>query len=184
VLSLVERPAASATADSHKTLVVVHSLIQPAEAAAPSSAVAVTGAPSIVAAPVAAPAQAPVNAQASARSPGKTAPLAAPSTKVEAAAPAASASSTQSPAGVAALAEVPPAVEVAPVPAPTTDQAIIAPDEAAPQKNVASKPRPEDDALRDKQSAYPRRKTAGNQGLGSLLRHLFSAHGRNSYYPN
>ncbi len=51
VLSLAERSAPGAVADAGKTLVVVHSLVQPAEAAAPATAPVAAAAPVI--APVA-----------------------------------------------------------------------------------------------------------------------------------
>ena len=58
VLSLAERSAPGAVADAGKTLVVVHSLVQPAEAAAParSPVAAATPAPVIVPVATAAPA--------------------------------------------------------------------------------------------------------------------------------
>ena len=53
VLSLAERSAPGAVADAGKTLVVVHSLVQPAEAAAPATAPVAAAAPAPVIAPVA-----------------------------------------------------------------------------------------------------------------------------------
>src|SRR5580692_11442232 len=63
VLSLAERSAPGAVADAGKTLVVVHSLVQPAEAAAPATApVAAPVATAVPAAPVASAAPAKVQA--------------------------------------------------------------------------------------------------------------------------
>ena len=53
VLSLAERSAPGAVADAGKTLVVVHSLVQPAEAAAPATAPVAAAVPAPVIAPVA-----------------------------------------------------------------------------------------------------------------------------------
>ena len=53
VLSLAERSAPGAVTDAGKTLVVVHSLVQPAEAAAPATAPVATTTPAPVIAPVA-----------------------------------------------------------------------------------------------------------------------------------
>src|SRR5580698_1396724 len=54
VLSLAERSAPGAVADAGKTLVVVHSLVQPPEAAAPAASAPVAAAmPTAVLAPVA-----------------------------------------------------------------------------------------------------------------------------------
>ena len=53
VLSLAERSAPGAVADAGKTLVVVHSLVQPAEAAAPATAPVAAATPAPVIAPVA-----------------------------------------------------------------------------------------------------------------------------------
>ena len=52
VLSLAERSAPGAMADAGKTLVVVHSLVQPAEAAAPATAPIAAAAPVPVVAPI------------------------------------------------------------------------------------------------------------------------------------
>jgi len=67
VLSLAERSAPGPMADAGKTLVVVHSLVQPAEAAAPAAAPVAAATPTPVIAPVvtAAPV-APAKVQASA----------------------------------------------------------------------------------------------------------------------
>ncbi len=51
VLSLAERSAPGAVADAGKTLVVVHSLVQPAEAAAPATAPVAAATPAPVIAP-------------------------------------------------------------------------------------------------------------------------------------
>src|ERR1700719_1076142 len=60
VWSLAERSAPGAVADAGKTLVVVHSLVQPAEAAAPATAPVAVATPAPVIAPVAAAPAAPV----------------------------------------------------------------------------------------------------------------------------
>ena len=134
VLSLAERSAPGAVADAGKTLVVVHSLVQPAEAAAPATAPVAAAIPAPVIAPVATaapagpvapaapakvqasiqpdvPANAPVTRQPSAPSVTASAqPIAPP--------PAASDSHTVStsaaPASVAALSESPPVTEASP----------------------------------------------------------------------
>jgi hypothetical protein len=181
VLSLAERPGSNAVADTGKRLVVVHSLVQPAEAAAPASIATATAAAPIVAAPVTGPAQAPVNARASAQSGDKIAPTPASPSSVMATAPAPSdsraASTTEPPASVAALAEAPAATADAAAAGP-------APDAAAAQKNAAAKQRlADDDALHSKPTGPVKRKSA-SQGLGSLFRHLFNTHSGSSYFPN
>ena len=52
VLSLAERSAPGAVTDAGKTLVVVHSLVQPAEAAAPATAPVAAATPAPVIAPI------------------------------------------------------------------------------------------------------------------------------------
>ncbi len=213
VLSLVERPAASPATDAGETLVVVHSLVQPADErapTAPSPAVAATAAPvakpvsvakpttvavprtvaapRIVATPAAAPAatpsQMPISAQASAQSSGRHMPP--PATQ---AAPVASDASTtatpQAPASVAAIAEVPPAGEAAL--APVSDQPIIATEQPEPRKSFARKRHTADyDTPRGEQTPSARKRAISKkQGLAPFLRHLFSS-ARNviSYNPN
>ena len=79
VLSLAERSAPGAVADAGKTLVVVHSLVQPAEAAAPAATpvAAATPAPVIVPIATAAPVApaAPPKAQASVQPTPASAPI-------------------------------------------------------------------------------------------------------------
>src|SRR5579862_127421 len=187
VLSLAGSSSnAGIQADSGKSLVVVHSFVQPAEAA-PS--VALQGAPAadagaaIVTIPTPEPA-----AQASAQPSGGNlvAPL-APAAQVSP--PAASESHTVStpavPASVAALAEIPPAtaVSTAPVrPAPV----VFAPDQTGAAKDGAKKPRAADPAVQHglQAAAAPAKKKPEERGLAPLLRHLFSARAGSSYFSN
>lgn len=200
VLSLVERPAASAADDPGKTLVVVHSLVQPAETpapvaaatpTAPTAAVTTEAVAPIGAPPAAAPARDTADAQASAppsqqvQALDRTLPATISPTSVASTAPAPSDSRTAttagSPASVAALAEAPPADEAASgqTSAPTN----IAADPIAPQKKVAKKRRTaEYDPWRVDANGYPKKKTAPNQqGLGLLFRQMFSNRASNSY---
>jgi len=208
VLSLVERPAPGAVADAGKALVVVRSLVQPAEAAASSATAAtpatVTQAMPAVVAPPAAPAQVQARVQANVQvstppsaqpaiarqQPSPSAPLAS----AKMAAPAASDSSTTStpaaPASVAALAEIPPAAETPA--AQSMDDVNATPDLTAAQKNAAKKHRGTGlDAQHGPQTngqangIDPKKRTASNErGIGPMLRHIFNAHARSSYYPN
>jgi hypothetical protein len=202
VLSLAGRPAPGPVADAGKALVVVHSLVQPAEAAAPAAPAA---SPAIVTTPATVPAAAPAqvqamtqtnvqpgvqaNVQASAQPSSERLP-AAPPTTAQAVAPAASDSSTTStpaaPASVAALAEIPPATEASPTQA--TDDVTVVPDQAAVQKNATKKHRATDhDAQRGPQANVggPKKNLASDdRGFGSLLHNLFSAHAGTSYYRN
>jgi hypothetical protein len=180
VLSLVERPAARASADSGKTLVVVHSLVQPAEAAAPASVAIAPVAPPIVAAPVAAQPAAPaVRAQANAQSPVTIPPAAPPAAIGQATAPAPSdsgtAPATEPPANVATLGEAPPAGEAGP--AQDADQTMIAPDQLDPQKRATSKQH----TAEETRPSTPVRRRTGGPNLGSLFRHLFNSHAGSSY---
>ena len=202
VLSLAERSAPGAVADAGKTLVVVHSLVQPAEAAAPATAPVAAATPAPVIAPVAAapvatvapaapakvqagvqpqisvqpslPANAPVARQPSA--PPATAsaqPIALPPAPSDSRA----VSTSAAPASVAALSESPPVTEASPSPA--INNAVIAPVALAPQKDAIKKPAATGQTLQQPQrgpavAAVPRKKPE-EHGLGPALRRLFSA---------
>jgi len=193
VLSLAERSAPGAVADAGKTLVVVHSLVQPAEAAAPAAPAAAPVAaatpspviaPIVTAAPVAsAKVQASVapNVQPSVpASPQIGAPPVAASAQPFAPPPAPSDSRTVStsaaPASVAALSESPPVTEASP-PAATND-VVVSPVPLAPQKDAIKKPaaagqQPQRGPL-PAVAAAPKKKPE-ERGLGPVLRRLFSA---------
>jgi hypothetical protein len=201
VLSLADHPAANPVTDAGKSLVVVHSLVQPAEAAAPATTpapapTAALAAPPVVAQPAPTTTSAsppPQHVQASAQPIAPTPPALARQP-----APLASDSSTmatsQPPASVAALSESPPATEVA----RASDVAIVAPVPAAPLAPVAPAAEPKDTAIKPPVSApvhdvqqhgpqpiatappapapAPKKKITTNEnGLGPILRHLFSA---------
>jgi hypothetical protein len=184
VLSLAERSAPGAVADAGKTLVVVHSLVQPAEAAAPAapaaSAPVAAAMPTAVLAPVAtaapvAPAApaAPVKMQANVQS---NAPANA---QVPAPAPSDSrtVSTSAAPASVAALSESPPVTEAAP-PAASNDVVVSPAPLAPPQKDAIKKPaavgqQPQRGPL-PMVAAVPKKKPE-ERGLGPVLRRLFSA---------
>jgi hypothetical protein len=193
VLSLAERSAPGAVADAGKTLVVVHSLVQPAEAAAPAAPAAAPVAaatPSPVIAPIvtAAPV-APAKVQASIApnvqpsvpaNPQIGAPPVAASAQPFAPPPAPSDSRTVStstaPASVAALSESPPVTEASP-PAAAND-VVVSPVPLAPQKDAIKKPaaagqQPQRGPL-PAVAAAPRKKPE-EHGLGPVLRRLFSA---------
>jgi hypothetical protein len=181
VLSLAERSAPGAVADAGKTLIVVHSLVQPAEAAAPAASAPVAAAtPAAVLAPVAtaapvAPAApaAPVKMQANVQS---NAPANA---QVPAPAPSDSrtVSTSAAPASVAALSESPPVTEAAP-PAASNDVVVSPAPLAPPQKDAIKKPaaagqQPQRGPL-PAVAAIPKKKPE-ERGLGPVLRRLFSA---------
>jgi hypothetical protein len=190
VLSLAERSAPGAVADAGKTLVVVHSLVQPAEAAAPAVAPVATTTPATVIAPIAtaapvAPA-APPKAQASvqptpANAPVTRQPSAPPVTaSAQPIAPAPSdsraVSTSTAPASVAALSESPPVTEASPP--PETIAAPVSPVPLAPQKDAIKKPaasglQPQH-GPQPAVAAAPKRKPE-ERGLGPALRRLFSA---------
>ena len=194
VLSLAERSAPGAVADAGKTLVVVHSLVQPAEAAAPAVAPVATATPAPVIAPIATaapvapaappkaqasvqptPANAPVTRQPSA--PPVTAsaqPIAPPPAPSESRA----VSTSAAPASVAALSESPPVIEALP---PATNNAIVSPVPLAPQKDAIKKPAAPGQTIQQPQrgpqpavAAAPKKKPE-ERGLGPVLRRLFSA---------
>jgi hypothetical protein len=193
VLSLAERAAPGAVADAGKSLVVVHSLVQPAEAAAPAApatAPVAAATPSPVIAPIvtAAPV-APAKVQASVTpsvqpsvpaNPQISAPPVAASAQPFAPPPASSDSRTVStsaaPASVAALSESPPVTEASP-PAATND-VVVSPVPLAPQKDAIKKPaaagqQPQRGPL-PAVAAAPKKKPE-ERGLGPVLRRLFSA---------
>jgi hypothetical protein len=195
VLSLAERSAPGAMADAGKTLVVVHSLVQPAEAAAPTTAPIVAATPAPVIAPVAAavPAApvavaAPAKVQASIQ-PNTTAtapvmrqpsappvtasaqPIAPPPAPSESRA----VSTSAAPASVAALSESPPVTEASPPPA--SNAAAVSPVPLAPQKDAIKKPVATGQQLQHGPQpavAAPKKKPE-ERGLGPALRRLFSA---------
>jgi hypothetical protein len=184
VLSLAERSAPGAMADAGKTLVVVHSLVQPAEAAAPAPAPIAAATPTPViaavaaavpAAPVAAAPDAKVQASIQPSAPPATAsaqPIAPPPTPSESRA----VSTSAAPASVAALSESPPVTEASAPPASTTPA--VSPIPSAPQKDAIKKPAATaQQPLRGPQAAFaaaPKKKPQ-EHGLGLALRRLFSA---------
>jgi hypothetical protein len=194
VLSLAERSAPGAVADAGKTLVVVHSLVQPAEAAAPATAPVAAAVPAPVIAPVAtaapvapaAPAKVqasvqpnvPANAQVT-RQP--SAPAVTASAQPIAPPPAASDSHTVStsaaPASVAALSESPPVIDASPSAA--TKDVVVSPVPFEPQKDAIKKPvATGQQPQRGPQPAFaaaPKKKPIEQHGLGPVLRRLFSA---------
>ena len=192
VLSLAERSAPGAVADAGKTMVVVHSLVQPAEAAAPVTAPVAATTPAPVVAPVAAavPAApvapaAPAKVQASIQpSAPATAPVmrqpSVPSVAANAPPPAPSesraVSTSAAPASVAALSESPPVTEASPPPA--SNAAAVSPVPLAPQKDAVKKPAATGQQLQHGPqpavAAAPKKKPE-ERGLGPALRRLFSA---------
>jgi hypothetical protein len=178
VLSLAERSAPGAVAEAGKTLVVVHSLVQPAEAAAPITAPVAAAAPApvapiVAAAPVAAPA-APAKVQASIQ---PSAPPVTANAQPSAPAPVPSDSRTVStsapPASVAALSESPPVTEAP----PASNATVVSPVPLAPQKDAIKKPA----AIGAQPPHGPQPAVAAakrkpeERGLGPVLRRLFSA---------
>jgi len=187
VLSLAERSAPGAVADAGKTLVVVHSLVQPAEAAAPATAPVAAATPASVIAPVAtaAPAKLQASIQPSTTSTvpvprQQSAPPATAGAQPIAPPPAPSdsraVSTSAAPASVAALSESPPVTEASPPPA--SNAAAVAPVPLAPQKDAIKKPAAAgQQPLRGPQPAFaaaPKKKPE-EHGLGLALRRLFSA---------
>ena len=189
VLSLAERSAPGAVADAGKTMVVVHSLVQPAEAAAPATAPVAAAAPAPVVAPIAAAApvapaapakvQASIQPSAAAAAPVTRQPSAPPVT-ASAPPPAPSESRTVStsaaPASVAALSESPPVTEASPPAA--TNNAAASPVPLAPQQDAVKKPAATGQQLQHGPqpaiAAAPKKKPE-ERGLGPALRRLFSA---------
>jgi hypothetical protein len=196
VLSLAERSAPGAVADAGKTLVVVHSLVQPAEAAAPPTAPIAATTPTPVIAPVAAAVPAvpvapvaPAKVQASIQ-PSTTAttpvmrqpsappvtasaqPIAPPPAPSESRA----VSTSAAPASVAALSESPPVTEASPPPA--SNAAAVSPVPLAPQRDAIKKPaatgQQPQHGPQPAVAAAPKKKPE-ERGLGPALRRLFSA---------
>jgi hypothetical protein len=197
VLSLIDRPAQGAIAEANKTLVVVHSLVQPAEAAAPAApkaepvaAVAPAAEPStpvVPAAPVAIQASAPVQVNVSPALPPAPAPQVVAKISAPAPSDAHAVSTLAPPATVAALSESPPATEtVAPAADPLTADPAASPGASTGPKVVTApaapvapgKKLPVTGQLQAQQHglfAPPPKKKAGNDGLAPMLRRLFSA---------
>ena len=192
VLSLAERSAPGAVADAGKTLVVVHSLVQPAEAAAPATAPIAATTPTPVIAPVAAavptaPVAPAAHVQANIQ-PSTTAPVmrqpspppvtasARPIAPPPAASESRAVSTSAAPASVAALSESPPVSEASPPPA--SNAAAVSPVPLAPQKDAIKKPTAAGLQLQHGPqpavAAAPKKKPE-ERGLGPALRRLFSA---------
>ena len=201
VLSLAERSAPGAVADAGKTLVVVHSLVQPAEAAAPAAAPVAAATPAPVIAPVAtaAPAApvgpaAPAKVQASVQPQISVQPNlpANPQINRQPSAPPVTASAqpiapsdsrtvstSAAPASVSALSESPPVTEASP-PAATNDAAVSSAP-LVPQKDAIKKPAATGQTgLQPQRGPQPAvaaapKKKPDERGLGPVLRRLFSA---------
>ncbi len=176
VLSLAERSAPGAVTDAGKTLVVVHSLVQPAEAAVPAAAAPVAAAtptpviaPIVTAAPVApiapaAPAKVQASVQPSAPPVTASAPPPVPSNSRTVSTPAA-------PASVATLSESPSVT-------PAIGEGAVSPTPSAPQKDAIKKPAvigPQPQHGPQPAVAAAPKKKPEEHGLGPALRRLFSA---------
>jgi len=179
-------------ANDEKSLVVVHSFVQPAEAA---PVVAQQAAPPDATAPVIVPSPPPaaagassnVNVQASVQPANGSLMLLPPAGRVSppAASESRSVSTPAVPASVAALAEIPPATDTSA--ASTASQVTFAPDQTGAARDGGKKPRSTDQAQqRGPQiaAATAKRRPDEPHGFGPLLRHLFSARAGSSYYPN
>src|SRR6202035_493499 len=197
-LSLAERSAPGAMADAGKTLVVVHSLVQPREPAAPAGAPFAAAAPVpvvtpiVTAAPVAPVAPAKVQASIQPQSVQPNLPATAPVTRQPSAPPVTpsaqpiapppapsesrAVSTSAAPASVAALSESPPVSEASPPPA--SNAAAVSPVPLAPQKDAIKKPAATGLQLQHGPqpavAAAPKKKPE-ERGLGPALRRLFSA---------
>jgi hypothetical protein len=186
-----------AQAETVKSLVVVRSLVQPAEAATAATGVSAAA----TAAAVATPPVTPQPVQASAQSPQTNARpkvgLALPPPAAQLSAPASSesraASTSVTPSSVAALAEIPPVTDASA--APSTSQLLSTPDQTGAAKSGSNSPASgsvsQAPAAQGQQGARPQqaaiasaKKKPEEHGLGPLLRNLFSARAGNSYYPN
>ena len=189
-------PQTNAEAASDKPFVIVHSLVQPAEAApiagplvpSPVVATAPVNVPAITPAPVntaampaaaSAPVSTPAAVSAMPASTGGQPPsgaFALPPTAAQVSTPVPSDSRTAStpavPASVAALAEIPAATEASPVPA--VDVATFTPDQTGAQKIGSKKPQAHPQAAAVTPQTPPKKRPE-ERGLGPLLRHLFSA---------
>ncbi len=163
VLSLVEHPApevGTAAVGAHAIVTSAQAATGPGETATRMPAqprpVIATQSPQIPAPQVSAPQIPAVSSQSV--SPSATSAAPAP----------------QSGPGVAALTEGTPSNDAAP--AETPDQASVAPVEELPQKKSAAK---------HAWPPYPANaKNKPTSGIGTVLRHLFTAHAGASYYPN
>ena len=179
VLSLADRPAPVMAASAGQTLVVVHSLVQPAEASVPAAAPAPVASATPAAEPIAATppaAPAPVLAAAPA------APAPAPANLQSAPRPVTGDSRTASAENPPAIAIRPPAASEAAAPDRAADAAPIAPEPSAAPTAAVRKPHlNEHDPIRPPLAvaAAPRRKPA-DSGLAPLLKRLFSAHAGNT----
>jgi len=180
VLSLADRPAPVMAASAGQTLVVVHSLVQPAEASVPAAPVAST---TPVAEPVAAatPAAAPVIAAMPAKPATPTKAEAPAQAKLQVSAPSAP---PPMPPSATASAENPPAIVMPPAASESAaaDAAPVAPEPSAVQTAAVKKPHVnEHDTMRPPLAvaAAPRKKPA-ESGLAPILRRLFSAHAGNT----
>jgi hypothetical protein len=177
------------TADGERSLVVVHSFVQQAEAAPVVARQAV--APPDLAAPVTVPRPASVaasavpNTQASMQPTNNSFMPLPPAAQISppAASESHSASTPAVPASVAALAEVPPATDVSPA---SAGQVTFAPDQTGAARDGGKKQRSIDQAAQrgPQVAAAPAKKRPEEHGLGPMLRHLFSARAGSSYYPN
>jgi hypothetical protein len=178
VLSLAERSAPGAVTDAGKTLVVVHSLVQPAEAAVPAAPAAAPVAaatstsviaPIVAAAPVAPAAPAKVQASVPPGSPPVTASAPPPVPSDSRAV-----STSAAPASVATLSESPPVTEAP----PATGDGAVSPAPSAPQKDAIKKPAvigPQPQHGPQPAVAAAPKKKPEEHGLGPALRRLFSA---------
>jgi hypothetical protein len=184
-------------ADTGKSLVVVRSLVQPAEAATATTEPRV--APIASAAPIATPVVTPQPAQAAAQPPQGGAPslsssLTPPPPAAQVSGPASSesrmASTSAVPASVAALAEMPPVTDVSL--ASSTSQALFAPDQtgaaklggkpfaaASTSQSPVAQTAPPAAHVQPTTAVIAKKKTE-EQGLAPLLRHLFSARAGNT----
>ena len=180
VLSLADRPAPVMAAGAGQTLIVVHSLVQPAEASVPAAPAVPVASATPAAEPVAAAAPAPVIAAVLAM-PAAPAKAEAPiQAKLQIGAPLpVQASAPSAPPSVTATIESPPAILLPPAasePA-VAEAAPVAPEPSAAQTAAAKK----HDAMRPPLAvgAAPKRKPA-ESGLAPIFRRLFSAHAGNT----
>jgi len=173
VLSLVDRPQPLPAAGAGNTLVVVHSLVQPAEAAAPA----------VPAAPLAAP------VASAAVAPPVTAQLPAAASESHSIATPAMPSAPAMPASATALAESPPAQPPSEAAVPLADN--VGDDAAAPKTKklpgagaAGAAPAPAGQQAQHGPLAIvaaPKRKPTSNDGFGTILRRLFSAHSGSTF---
>jgi len=193
MLSLMDHPATEAGT----TAVAAHAIVTSAQAAtAPLAGASAVETPASVSAPVTVQVQAPGQVQIPAQLPTPVKPqpviatqspqlpapqlpapqVAAPQFPAMSNQPASPSTTSAAPApqsvpGVAALTEGTPATDAAPTETP--EQAIVAPADA--KKPAAKHTGP----------GYPANaKNKSTQGIGTVLRQLFTAHASTSYYPN